>query len=48
MDDHYTKSESDLDKITGSAKSDEDKVEEPHASLREMYQYLDRYHIVLF
>ena len=48
MDDRHTKSESDIHKITGLATPDEDKIDEPLASLRELYQYLDCFHIVLF
>ena len=48
MDNQDTKKESDPHKITGLATPDEDKIDEPHASLTELYQYLDCLHIVLF
>ena len=44
----HTKSSSEMEQITELATSEEDKSEESHASLRELYQYLDGYHKVLF
>ena len=48
MGEKDTKSESDIDKITELTTPEEDKPEEPQASLGELYQYLDGYHKALF
>ena len=48
MGEQDTKSQSDIDKIMELETKEAEKLQEPQASLRELYQYLDCCHIVLF